>query len=447
MSVTNQDNIGEGQPTLVSARGRNLRVFVISSQGKPLMPTYSSKARKLLEQGQAKVVHRTPFTIQLLGPSGGNTQPISLGVDAGTKHIGLSATTPETVLYEAEVLLRTDIQDLLAGRRAFRRARRSRKTRYRQPRFLNRKNRKGNLPPSVQNKVDTHVKVTKRVCQMLPIASIAIETAQFDLQKIKNPDIQGVEYQQGLQLGFENVKAYVLFRDHYICQQCKGKSKDKYLRVHHIESRKTGGDSPDNLITLCKTCHEIIHREGLTKTLKRKPSLRDAGQMTTMRKFVFAALKARHPAVKETFGYITKYTRVAHGLEKSHVIDARCCSGNPMAAPTEPFLLKQVRGQNRQLHKATILKGGTRKANKAARYVFGFQLFDKVLFKGQECFIFARRSSGSFDLRLLDGTKVSASAGHKKLCLVEKAISLLIQKGKALPPPPKGRGLRAGRSG
>jgi hypothetical protein len=434
-SVKTQDNLGEGQPTLASARGRNLRVFVISSRGTPLMPTYASKARRLLEQGKAKVVRRTPFTIQLIGPSGGNVQPVSLGVDAGTKHIGLSATTPEQVLYEAEVLLRTDVQDLLAGRRAFRRARRSRKTRYRASRFLNRKNRKGKLSPSVQNKVDVHVKVIKQVCALLPITRIIIETAQFDLQKIKNPEIQGEEYQQGPQLGFWNVREYVLFRDHHKCQHCKGKSKDKILVVHHIETRKTGGNSPDNLITLCKTCHDTIHREGLTKTFKRTSvSFRDVTQMTTMRGFVLSAVKVLHSEANETYGYLTKHTRVEYSLKKSHMVDARCCSGNPKARPADLFLIKQVRGQNRQLHKANTLKGGVRKANKAARYVFGFQLFDKVLFKGQECFIFGRRNSGAFDLRLLDGTKVSPCARHKKLRLVEKASTLLIQKGKALPP-------------
>jgi N6-L-threonylcarbamoyladenine synthase len=297
---------------------------------------------------------------------------------------------------------------------------------------LNRKNRVGTLPPSVQNKVDAHVKVIGRVCALLPITSVTIETAQFDVQKIKKPEIQGVEYQQGPQLGFENVKAYVLFRDGHKCQRCKGKSKDKYLRVHHIESRKTGGDSPDNLITLCKTCHEIIHREGLTKTFKRPASFRDAGQMTIMRKFVFIALKTLYPEVKETYGYVTKYTRVKHGLEKSHTVDARCISGNPSASAGEYFLIKQMRKQNRRLHKNKILKGNVRKANKAVRYVFAFQLFDKVIFKGQECFIFGRRSSGSFDIRLLDGTKVSAHVSHKKLRLVEKAGAFLTQKANCL---------------
>jgi N6-L-threonylcarbamoyladenine synthase len=424
--MTNQDNIGEGQLTATSVVGRNLRVFVISSRGKPLMPTYPRKARILLRQGKAKVVRRTPFTIQLLGPSGGNAQPISLGVDAGTQHIGLSATTPKQVLFEAETLLRTDIQDLLATRKAFRKTRRGRKTRYRQPRFLNRKNRVGKLPPSVQNKVDAHVKVVQRVCRLLPVSSITVETAQFDIQKIKNPDIRGVEYQQGPQMDFWNAREYVLFRDQHKCQRCRGKSRDKILSVHHIETRKTGGDSPDNLITLCRTCHKTIHREDLAHLFKRaRKSFRDASQITTMRKFVLSAIRTTHPVVHETYGYITKYVRIANGLGKSHTVDARCCSGNPLAVPTTPFLIKQVRGQNRQLHKATFLKGGGRKANKAPRYLFGFQLFDKVIFKGQEYFIFGRRSRGSFDLRFLTGVGV-VGASYKKLRLLEKADTLLL---------------------
>jgi N6-L-threonylcarbamoyladenine synthase len=280
----------------------------------------------------------------------------------------------------------------------------------------------------VQNKVDAHVKIVEKIYKLLPVVTTIVETAQFDLQKISNPAIQGTEYQQGSQLGFENVKAYVLFRDGHKCQRCKGKSKDKYLRVHHIESRKTGGDSPGNLVTLCLTCHDTVHREGLTKKFKRVPSLRDACQMTTTRKFVLAALRRRHPEVKETYGYITNHTRNKHGLVKSHKVDARCVSGNPLAICTETFLIKQARGQNRQLHKTTTPKGGVRKANKAAHYVFGFQLFDKVTFKGAECFVFSRRVSGYFDLRLLDGTRINAHASYKKLRLLEKASTFLVQR-------------------
>ena len=405
-------------------------VYVINKHGEALMPCKPRKARMLLKQKKAKVVKRTPFTIQLLHGSSGYKQDISLGVDAGTKHIGLSATTEKKVLFEGEVQLRTDIQKLLATKREFRRARRNRKTRYRMPRFLNRKKDKGWLAPSVQHKVDSHIKLIDRVHDILPIKHITVEVAQFDIQKIKNPHIEGIEYQQGEQLGFWNVREYVLFRDKHTCQRCKGKKKDKILNVHHIESRQTGGDSPSNLITLCKACHHHIHKKGLEHAIKRsEKSLRDTSQMTVMRWFIYNGLKEIYPHAKLTYGYITKNTRIQNNLEKSHMVDARCISGNPLATESDTtYLYKQVRKNNRQLHKATILKGGVRKANKAERFVKGFQLFDKVLFEGQECFIFGRRKTGYFDLRLLDGTIIHRSASFKKLILKEKASSLLIER-------------------
>jgi hypothetical protein len=235
--VTTQSNIGEGQPTSASAGGRNLRVFVISQRNVPLMPTYPREARILLKQGKARLVRATPFTIQLLYPTGETVQPVSLGIDPGTRHVAVSATTAAEVLFEAEVTLKNDIQDLLATRRAFRRFRRSRKTRYRKARFLNRTKPRGWLAPSVQNKVTQHVKIVKLVHRLLPISSVVMEIAQFDIQKIKNPDIEGVEYQQGPQFNFLNVKAYCLARDNHLCQACKGKSGDKKLNVHHCETR------------------------------------------------------------------------------------------------------------------------------------------------------------------------------------------------------------------
>ncbi|MGG3841861.1 RNA-guided endonuclease IscB [Anoxybacillus kestanbolensis] len=407
-------------------------MYVINKHGNPLMPCSPRKARILLKNKKAKVVKRTPFTIQLLYGSSGYKQPISLGVDTGTKHVGLSATTKNQVLLEAEVQLRTDIQELLATRRQFRRSRRNRNTRYRKARFLNRKKPNGWLAPSIQHKVDSHIKLVKWVHSLLPITHITVEVAQFDTQKIKNPDIQGAAYQQGEQLGFWNVREYVLYRDGHTCQWCKGKSKDPVLNVHHIESRKTGGDSPSNLMTLCKTCHDMIHREGLEHEIQRRfSSLKDASHMTVMRWFIWNGLKKVYRHANITYGYITKCIRIANGLPKSHMVDARCISGNPLAKPSGTvYLLKFVRKNNRQLHKATILKGGKRKSNKAPRFVKGFQLFDKVVYEGKECFIFGRRSSGYFDLRLLDGTKVHASASWKKLKRVEYASTLLIERRK-----------------
>nr|WP_245959479.1 RNA-guided endonuclease IscB [Neobacillus piezotolerans] len=394
------------------------------------MPCSPRKARILLKEKKAKVVKQTPFTIQLLYGSSGYKQPISLGVDAGTKHIGISATTEANVLLEGEVQLRTDIQELLATRLQFRRSRRSRTTRYRKPRFLNRKRDKGWLAPSVQNKVDSHIKMVHQLHSILPITAITVEVAQFDTQLLQNPLIEGEGYQHGVQMGFWNVREYVLYRDNHTCQRCKGKKKDPILNVHHIESRKTGGDSPSNLITLCETCHDEIHGKGLEHTITPlRKSLRDASHMTVMRWFIYEALKKIYPHIHLTYGYITKNTRIGNGLVKSHGVDARCISGNPLATPTDSiYLWKFVRKNNRQLHKATISKGGKRKSNKAVRLVKGYKLFDKVTYKGQDCFVFGRRSSGYFDLRLLDGTKIHASASYKKLTLKECASTLLCER-------------------
>lgn len=412
-------------------------VYVLNKNGVPIMPTRNhAKVRVLLKQGKAKVVKRTPFTIQLLYDSTNYTQPISLGVDAGSKVIGLSATTNTKELFASNITIRNDIVNLLSTRRQNRRTRRSHKIRYRQPRFNNRVSSKkqGWLAPSIQNKVETHLTCIKRVYDILPITNIVVEVASFDIQKIKNPSISGVEYQQGEQLNFWNVREYVLHRDNHTCQCCKGKSKDNILNVHHIESRKTGGNAPNNLITLCETCHTKYHKGliKLPKTIKRGMSFRDAAFMGIMRWHFYNKLKTMYPNVSLTYGYITKNTRINNHLPKDHYVDARCISGHPLATPLGiVYYQKKVRCHNRQIHKNTFLKGGIRKRNQAPYLVKGFRLFDKVLYQGQECFIFGRRSTGYMDLRLLDGTHINPSVGFKKLKLLEPRSNYLVEIHKA----------------
>ena len=396
------------------------------------MPCKEAKARKLLKQNKAKIYKREPFTIQLLFVCENQTQDITLGVDAGSKYIGLSVTTKEKELYAADVELRNDIVELLAARRQNRRARRNR-LRYRKPRFNNRVHSKksGWLAPSVEQKIRTHFRVIEDIHKLLPITKIVVETASFDIQKIKNPEIHNEEYQQGEQLGFWNVREYVLFRDNHTCQCCKGKSKNKILNVHHIESKKTGGNAPNNLITLCETCHKGYHNGTvkLPKTIKRGMSFKDAASMGIMRWSFYDRLKEAYPNVFMTYGYITKNTRVKCNLPKEHYIDARCISGNPNAEPLGYyFYQKKVRCHNRQIHKAKILKGGKKKMNQASYLVKGFRLFDKVEFDGQVGFIFGRRNSGYFDVRKLNKEVISRSASYKKLTFLETRKSLLIEK-------------------
>ena len=421
-------------------------VYILDINNKPLMPTERhGHVRKLLRDGKACVIRRTPFTIRLNYETTSYVQKVNLGIDAGTKHIGVSATTSQKELFASEVILRSDITDLLSTRREQRRTRRNR-LRYRKPRFVNRKRPEDWLAPSVQNCVDAHLRVISKVHKLLPVSKTTIEVAQFDAQKIKDSSISGEEYQQGEQMGFWNVREYVLARDGHKCQHCHGKSKDPILNVHHLESRKTGGNAPNNLITLCETCHKDYHKGKIELKIKRGTSLRDAAVMNIMRWAVYNQARKEFPDVHLTYGYITKNTRIRTGLQKTHAVDARCISGNPTSeALGYYFLQKQIRRHNRQIHKANLLKGGRKKLNQAPYLVKGFRLFDKVLYNGIECFVFGRRASGSFDIRKLDGTKVHVGIGYKKLVLLEKRKNFLISKEGtgAIPPMPEDLGILA----
>ena len=404
------------------------------------MPCSPAKARHLLKAGKAAVRRRTPFTIQLRIATGETKQSVTLGVDAGAKHVGLSAATEKEEVFASEVELRQDITGLLAARLSLRRDRRHRKTRYRPPRFLNRvrSKHKGWLAPSVENRIQAHMSRIDAVCRLLPVTKIVIETASFDIQKIKDPSVEGTDYQQGDQLGFWNVREYVLFRDGHVCQHCHGRSKDKILNVHHLESRQTGGDAPNNLITLCETCHKAYHAGKIKLKVKRGQSFRAEAFMGIMRWTLLDRVRKAHPGlpVENTYGYLTKNTRITLGLPKAHCVDAYCIAGNLKAVRRGVYLhQRQVRKHNRQIHKCTVLskalkdgtKIGYRKLNQTPHLVKNFRLFDKVRCLGQTGFIFGRRSSGYFDVRRLDGVKLSSGISYRKLTLLEKRSTYLTE--------------------
>ena len=400
-------------------------VYVINKHGKPLMPCSPRKARLLLRDKKAKVVKKVPFTIQLLYGSSGYKQPVNLGVDAGSKHIGLSATTEDKVLFEADIQLRNDIVDNLSTRRELRNGRRQRKTRYRAPRFMNRvhSKKKGWLAPSIRQKIETHITSVDKVCAILPIKNIIVECASFDIQKIKNPEISGKEYQEGEQLGSWNVREYVLCRDNHTCQCCGGKSGDKILNTHHIESKKVGGDAPNNLITLCKTCHKGYHdgKVQLPPHIKRGMKFKDATFMGIMRWAFYGKLKEKYQNVHMTFGYITKNTRINNKLPKDHYIDARCISGNPLAISDGTlYLMKKVRRHRRQHFDAKPIKGGKFRSKHCAYEIKGFRCFDLVKFEGRLCFISGLRTSGYMELRDLTDETFKTGRTYKKLQLVQK---------------------------
>ena len=405
-------------------------VFVLNRSGLPLMPCTAGKARLLLKTGKAQVKQRTPFTIQLVYGSAGYKQEVNLGVDSGYQHIGISAVTPKEEILAAQVELRKDLVELNSERLSYRRTRRNRNLWYRRPRFSNRTGSKKArwFAPSIRNKIATHLNVIQKIGQLIPLTSIKVEVANFDIQKIKNPDIEGEDYQQGEQQGFGNVREYVLHRDGHRCQSCKGKSRDPILNVHHLESRKTGGNRPANLITLCQSCHHSYHSSpspAMVKIPSAAKGFKAETFMTAVRWEIIKQLKLQYGTiVSSIYGYQTKALRIANHITKSHINDAFVIAAGTAQQRTTPYLIKQVRKCNRKLFKGSR----SHLPNTAPRFINGYQRYDKVLFKGIECFIFGRRSSGYFDLRLLNGEKIHASAKSKSLKLKESFKTLLITR-------------------
>ncbi len=384
-------------------------VYVLSPERAPLMPCSCVIARLLLKQGKAKVVRRTPFTIQLLArPENAYTQPLTLGVDTGSSVMG-SAVADENgnVLYLSEVEIRNDIAQTMKERAASRRHRRHRKTRYRKARWLNRKNstRTGRFSPTMTSKIDAHLREIRFVQWVLPITSIVLETGTFDPHALKNPEVLQNKwlYQKGINYGYANTKAYVLTRDGYTCQHCKGKSKDHRLEVHHLVFRSEhGSDGEANLLTLCKTCHDGLHAGTVTlkQRGKRKGNLLHATQMNSIRTQLLQRVQA-----EETWGFVTKEHRLLAGLPKEHIFDAAMIAtrGTKPVFQTSSVLRKKCvpDGDYQQT------KGVRSEQRIPTGKISGFRKFGKVRYLGHEYFIKGRMATGYAILMDISGNKLA----------------------------------------
>lgn len=306
-----------------------MRVFVRNMRGKPLMPCSNRKARLLLKEGKAKIYQYNPFTIQLCYATGEYMQECHIGIDTGSEHIGIAVTSEEKVLFKGEVELRQDVKSNLDTRRSYRRDRRNRKTRYRKARFLNRKKKESWLPPSIENRVNHTFKWINKLIALLPNPKLHIEVGKFDVAKMINPDIQGVDYQHGQTYGFYDMRYFVFARDNYTCQCC-GKSKGKILQTHHIIYRSNGGSNrADNLITVCTDCHTYEnHQKGgilyqWQEKHKKTKQYKEPSFMNVLRKRIFK----KYPNAVITYGSETTPKRKELGLEKMHYNDAIIISG------------------------------------------------------------------------------------------------------------------------
>ena len=389
-------------------------VYVLSKDGKPLMPCENAVARLLLKSGNAKVKRRTPFTIKLTRETTEYTQRLTLGVDTGSGCIGTAVFGDGgDIVYTSNVIVRNDIADKMKRRAMYRRDRRNRKTRYRKSRFLNRANstKKGRFSPTMRSKLHSHVKEIEYIKSILPIDKLIIETGTFDMQLMKNPEladpkIKPFGYQHGPNYGYENTRAMVLDRDGHKCQHCNGRTKDSKLEVHHIIFRSHGGsDDSDNLITLCHTCHKKLHEGKIKLKLsgKKKGCLKHATQMNSIRK----QLLRTYPEAIETFGYITKANRIMLGVPKEHYYDA-CV----IASQGQPFVLKSAVYIKRCIPDGDFQQTkGVRSQQKInTGRICDFRKFDKVKYLGNEYFIKGRMTSGYAFLMNIYGDKADFSS-------------------------------------
>lgn len=392
-------------------------VYVISQEGRPLMPCSNVIARLLLKNGKAKVKKREPFTIKLTYKTTNYTQNLTLGVDTGSGTLGSAVVRDNgDVVYMSEVTVRNDITDKMSQRARYRRNRRNRKTRYRKARWFNRAHSMSDdrFSPTMQSKLHSHVKEIEYIRSILPITKMVFETGQFDTHLMKNPALASPAvrhwgYQKGINYGFENTRAMVLCRDGYTCHYCKGRHKDSRLEVHHIVFRSQGGsDEESNLVTLCHTCHKDLHDGKIRLRLsgKEKGNLKYATQMNMIRKQLFRI----YPDAVETFGYVTKANRQHLGMDKEHFYDA--CT---IAAQGNPFTVKCP------LYKKKCVSDGDFQKTKGIRSeqpivtdkICGFRKFDKVRYFGHDYFIKGRMSTGYAILMDVDGRKVDFSTMPK----------------------------------
>ena len=408
------------------------RVYVQNKDGEPLMPCKLAKAKHLLRDNKAEVIQLTPFTIRLNWDCENNKQEVIVGLDTGAVNVGCSAVSDNKCLYASETKLRTDISKKIQRRAKYRRNRRTRKLRYRQPRFDNRKSKR-QLPPSLQSKINSTVKVVKKLSNILPISKVRIEIAKFDTQKLQNPDIEGEQYQKGVTEGYDNVRAYVFERDEYTCQICK--KQGGILQTHHIKQRKDGGgDRPDNMVTVHKDCHKKFHLGEIQHKFRKPKEYKMETQVTILKDFMVKELKKDFD-VEVTFGHITKRNRMRLNLPKSHCFDAVAIA-NPNKIEHIDRIFKRVCVTQKRYQ---MTKGVRSEKKLPNGELFGFKQWDKVKIGRQIGFIKGKRSSGFFDVCDIDGNNISHSIKYTNL---QRLCGNNVMEVSVSPPTSKDMGIR-----
>ena len=400
------------------------RAFVLDKNKQPLMPCHPARARELLRKKRAAVYRLHPFTIILFDRVGGATQPVELKIDPGSKITGIAlvanALSGHLLVWASNLHHRgLKIQSALDSRRNMRRSRRSRKTRYRAARFNNRTRNSGWLPPSIQSRVDNVCHWAKRLKSYCPIDEVHIETVRFDMQKLQNPEIEGVEYQRGTLFGYE-VREYLLEKWQRRCAYCK--AENIRLEIDHIVPKsRSGSDCVSNLTLCCRKCNQSKSNQKIEDFLKSKPlilkkvqqnahkPLRDAAAVNASRFAIGEELKSLGFSTFFWSGGRTKFNRTCQGYPKDHWIDAACVgeTGEDVFISQKHHIL-EIHAMGRGCRQVCRVNkyGFVRTGPKKNKTVHGFKTGDLVkatvlLGKntGVHCGRVAVRSSGNFNIK------------------------------------------------
>lgn len=353
-------------------------VFVVDTEKRPLDPVHPGQARRLLKAGVAAVYRRYPMTIILKRSLAyAAPKPLRLKIDPGALTSGFAVLQDDKVLWGAELAHRGfQIRDSLTSRRALRRGRRNRQTRYRRPpkhewsrkgkRFklkrgrvarapVPKQRRLGWLPPSLLSRLENIMTWVNRLRKFCPIAAISQELVCFDTQKMQDPSIQGEGYQQGTLYQYE-VREYVLKKWGRKCAYCDAKHVP--LEVEHIHPRSRGGSNrPSNLTLACVPCNQAKGNRDLRDFLvgdsdrfnhilgQAKQPLADAAAVNTTRWALFERLKNTGLSIETGSGGLTKFNRSRFNLPKTHWLDAACVSQTPqLQVLTQQPLLIAAKG-------------------------------------------------------------------------------------------------------
>jgi 5-methylcytosine-specific restriction endonuclease McrA len=431
-------------------------VFVVDAESRPLNPVHPGHARRLLKTGSAAVWRRYPFTLirKRVVPHA-VSRPLRLKIDPGSRATGMALVEDATgqVVWAAQLPHRgRQVHERLLARRAVRRSRRSRRmrhTRYRPARFANRRRREGWLPPSLESRVQTVVTWVARLRRLAPVAALSQELVRFDTQLLANPEIDGVEYQQGELAGYE-VREYVLEKWGRACAYCH--TSGRPLELDHIVPRTHpgGSDRVSNLAPACRSCNEIKGNRTAADfghpevQAKAKQPLKDAAAMNATRWALHRRLVALDLPVEVGTGGRTKWNRTRRGLPKAHWTDAACVGASTPDTlrvwGVVPLAITAMGRHSRQMCR-TDAYGFPDKASKATSVVGGFRTGDIVravvpaastkmgVYVGR----IAVRATGSCNIKTATGT---VQGIHYRYCRpLHRGDGYAYQRGEAVLPP------------